>query len=71
MFNIENAKKVLENNIFSEIIYLKAKNDTVLNNRRQRLEGPNLSTLKAIKLLTKTEVFIQKKTVCVIGQYKE
>lgn len=68
--DIQKAKRVLEDQIFSEIIPLNANNETVLNNRRLRLEGPKGSTLKAIMLLTKTEVFIQKKSVCVIGHYK-
>ncbi|KAM0685199.1 ribosomal RNA assembly protein krr1 [Conglomerata obtusa] len=67
----ETAEKVLEDKYTCEIIKTSTNlaKDTFIN-RRARLEGPNGSTLKAIKLITKTDIIIQGKTVCIIGEFK-
>ncbi|KAM0677853.1 hypothetical protein BDAP_001531 [Binucleata daphniae] len=70
--DIDTASKVLDDKYTSEIVKISnlcANKDTFIN-RRNRLEGPNGNTIKAIKLITKTEIFVQGKTVCIIGEYK-
>jgi ribosomal RNA assembly protein len=68
----EQAKRVLDDGVFSDII--KIGSFTVdadrFRRRRQRLLGPNGATLKALELLTGCYIFIQGKTACVIGDIK-
>lgn len=57
----ESAFKILEDNFFFDIIKI-----TDNENRLKRLVRPE--TLKALMLLTRTEVFVERKSVCVIGR---
>ncbi|KAM0675080.1 ribosomal RNA assembly protein krr1 [Gurleya vavrai] len=69
--DLETASKVLDDKFTCEIVKTNvSKNKEVFVNRRARLEGPNGNTIKAIRLITKTDIFIQGKTVCIIGEYK-
>lgn len=67
---IQQAKRVLEDDVFSEVIKIGnlCRNKEVFTKRRQRLFGPDGSTLKALEILTGCYLFIQGKTVSVIGQ---
>ncbi|KAL0479633.1 KRR1 small subunit processome component, partial [Acrasis kona] len=70
--SLQQARRVLEDDVFSDVVKIGnlARNHATFVRRRQRLLGPDGATLKALELLTDTYIFIQGKTVSVIGGVK-
>lgn len=70
--SFEQAKRVLDDGVFSDVIKIGnlVKDVEKFKRRRQRILGPEGATLKALELLTNTYIFIQGKTVSVIGDVK-
>ena len=68
----EQASKVLDDDIGSDVIKIGnlVRNRERFIKRRQRLIGPNGSTLKSIELLTKCYVLVQGNTVSCLGPYQ-
>jgi len=67
---IRNAKEILSDDVFCDVVDIDMRNSKTFINRKNKILGPGLKTLKALEKLTNTKIFIYGRTASVIGQYK-
>ena len=72
ILTFKQALKILDDEVACDVIKIRnlVRNKEKFVKRRQRILGPNGTTLKALELLTNTYILVQGNTVSVMGAYK-